>query len=689
MDEEKSKRISTKRLLALPIAAAIILIFILLWHVAYNHTVDVINTVQTTLIKTPSEVPQNMPWLAQLTVLKKVLTYLDQPKVLRYRWVGLSQTQDIYKAANAQYHAILHTKFLPYLESTLQQHIQLGLKRNKLALFDALKVYLTITSSSHYDKNVILSWYRRYWNLLYPHNAVLVADLLNYLHALLASNTALWEANPVLVQQAQKALQSLPLADLAFLELQGECEPVNVPVFSKNNIAGLFLKNAKIPAFFSDKVFKEIYNQKIPQIKTVLAKGNWVLGTKQGTLISGKQEVELVKKLRSIYLKFYTSAWAKTIVHIQLMPETTLPEAQAAIRQIIDPQSPLMQRVNIVLGNAGLDGGKTIKANKLISAVKNWLYAPRKRALITKPLMALQAYLDKITKAKDVTRAAYMAAVKRFQASGAKDPITLILQQAVKYPEPIRSWLTVAAKNSWKALLVEAKIYLDAVWHSLILPVYTNKIRDRYPVFHDADETISLKNFNTFFGPNGTIGGFYIYYLQFFVDMEANYWTLKKLDGEGINISRKALNMFIRASLIQQMFFTENPRKPSFRFVFTPLSFSSNLNKITINFGRQVYNVYSSTKKSKLFSWSGTDVDYVSIVFTENDGSTRRITFHGPWALFRLLNKSTIQISADPKVYTVIFKSGEDTGSFALTTEHRVNPFVPGIISKFRVPDRL
>lgn len=342
MYEGKLQKIATKRLLVFPISAGIILLFTVLWHFAYNRTVNAINAIQIVLTNASGDVPKEMPSLADLNVLSDILKHINQSKIARYRWIGLGQGYRIYKITDAQYRTVLHSKFTAYLKSTLVLHIQKGLGGNKLALFDALKVYLTITSPLHYDKNVIMSWYRRYWELIYPNNPVLVGRLQKHLYSLLQLKSRLWGADVILVQRVQEALQALSLPDLAFLELQGEYEPVDVPIFPKSVIAGVSLKNAKVSAFYSSENFKEIYKQKIPHIKSILAKGSWVLGAQKKTVVTAQEEAKLAEKVRSIYLKFYAAEWAKSLAYIQLTPEKTLSEVQAAIKEILDSDSQLM-----------------------------------------------------------------------------------------------------------------------------------------------------------------------------------------------------------------------------------------------------------------------------------------------------------------------------------------------------------
>ena len=266
----------------------------------------------------------------------------------------------------------------------------------------------------------------------------------------------------------------------------------------------------------------------------------------------------------------------------------------------------------------------------------------------------------------------------------------MLEELATEQPEPLKSWLNVIADHTWNTLLKNTSTYLDTTWQSLVLPIYNSEIKGRYPIFTDARESISLKNFNDFFGPNGTVGAFFITYVQPFVNMESNYWSLKKLNGQSVNISRKSLDTFIRASLIQQMFFTDNYNTPGFQFTLTPLSLSANIQNLMVNVGGQIYNVYQHTQhKSKKFFWPGNDSSFVSIIFTDNNANSKNIIIKDPWAFFRLLDQSNLKNLGDPRAFNMTLKSENNTASFKLSTNHRINPLVPGVIGMFRAPAQL
>jgi len=171
--------------------------------------------------------------------------------------------------------------------------------------------------------------------------------------------------------------------------------------------------------------------------------------------------------------------------------------------------------------------------------------------------------------------------------------------------------------------------------------------------------------------------------------MSSDYWTLKTINGKTLPISQKSIEMFIRASLIQQMFFTDNPSQPSFRFNLTPMSLSNNLVSFTLNLEDQLYEIAPTSRKTMSFTWPGKKIEKTSIVFNPANKNPVDITKTGFWSWFRLLDTATIQPTRNAKIYTITFKSGIYQAKFQVAADNLINPFIPSIINKFRCPNKL
>jgi type VI secretion system protein ImpL len=67
-------------------------------------------------------------------------------------------------------------------------------------------------------------------------------------------------------------------------------------------------------------------------------------------------------------------------------------------------------------------------------------------------------------------------------------------------------------------------------------------------------------------------------------------------------------------------------------------------------------------------------------------GGTGVLSETGPWAMFRLFARGTLQQAGSPEIYTLTFAIGERSATFELRAASVINPFAPGVLQEFRCP---
>jgi type VI secretion system protein ImpL len=58
----------------------------------------------------------------------------------------------------------------------------------------------------------------------------------------------------------------------------------------------------------------------------------------------------------------------------------------------------------------------------------------------------------------------------------------------------------------------------------------------------------------------------------------------------------------------------------------------------------------------------------------------------GPWAMFRLFGRGTLQQAGSPERYILTFALGDRRASFEIRAGSVMNPFAPGVLQDFRCP---
>ena len=683
------------RLIALPIAAVIITLATVAWHFSYQANANAIMSVaeKVNSIPTPTKTTKNIPWLHRLDQLETTIHHISSQRRQPYHWTGLGQGGNLKDEAVRTYNKLLTDKMQTYILDTLQQQIKQGIQDNTLKLYASLRIYLMLDNPKKYDRQSITHWFNHYWQQQYSKTPAIVNQLKKHLQELLQIPELKWPLQNKLIQQAQTTLQKTPLEKLAYLELQGQYRLVEVPIVENiPDSKAIDTSVLKIPEFFSADNFKAIYNQAIPTITQKLLRGDWVIGKTDTSSVSQSRQNQLTMQLRDLYLSNYVQAWDKIIPKIKFNTPTDMDQLQDALQLLTNKNSTLMQLLKLIVANATLKQANTlipVKEQKNITLLQNFVNRQPPYDAIQQKLKKLLLYVSEIDSAANGAKAGYNASIERLKKRGTDDPIRALINASKQTQAPIKQWLNVITQSSWKIILGNAKKYLDSIWQSFVLPQYNSKVVNHFPVYTDATEEMSLADFTAFFGPDGTVDAFFTYYLKPFVDMSKKYWTWIKVDGIGINIPQKNLDMFNRAGLIQQMFFSSDLNSPSTKFSLRPVKMASNTQSFVMNLEGETVPFTLSSSPTIAIKWPGPKPGLVTLRFTGELGQTQTRSFSGPWAWFKLLQLSNVATTRSAKRFRVTFSVGDYSADYVIVANSLINPFIPGIVEKFRCPNDL
>jgi type VI secretion system protein ImpL len=656
-----------------------------LWHIGYQQSVRALKKVQTEFQVIESAGTNSVLWPSQMAVLRQAISDIDQTHATDFRWLGLTQVAHLRKSMSAQYNALLTNAFQPYLQNMLENEIEDNINQNKpLEVYNALRTYLALTEKDKKNVAMIQQWFALRWHRESRNQSPQQVNFSLFIADLLKENKAIWP-NTVLVNKAQDFLKKHSLAEIAYLEIQGEYPPGNVPII--DNMSGesrIDLSNAFIPAFYSSQNFNEIYDHVIPQMVDRLDKTHGILGSVAVTALTPEQKKHLINEIRKLYLKYYTQAWQNEVTNIQIKSPQNLTELKQTIQLLTETPSRLMAIAKIAFDNATL-----LSTPAAMNTLKEFVNQKGIFMSLKQNLDALSSYIQPALQASDTAKASYQLASERMQNQKDLDALSQLFNTIQNYPEPIRSWLTTIANSTWRILLQHSREYLNNVWGTLVLPEYEQKIKNKYPIYKDGLADISIQDFIDFFGPNGFLQAFFQNHLQPFVNISGNYWTWAHKNGQSIGISQSDLEMFLRASLIQQMFFTDTSTAPSFRFTLSLVQLSTDDNLFTLNLGGQLIEIPSNDRTIHPLTWPGPNPTFTSIRLVSSNLQSPAITFTGPWSWFKLLDESQLDPTANPREFKLIFKVGDSTASFRMVADNLINPYLPGVLSKFRCPNNL
>lgn len=658
---------------------------------SFNHNLAAIKSATNMVTAIKQEQNNNDQLIKQLNMLLAMMGELSKVQTRWYHTVGLQEANSLNSNASALYYSLLEKQFANYLQHTVENQLQMNQNQNSSQLYATLKTYMMFADTQHYDKKAIHSWFRDYWQKITADTKKqnqLEIHLSNYLNKF----TPHLPINNQLVDNTRQILNSLSRAKLVLAILQNQYPRPAIKLFSnpENNLFS-DIPN-EIPAIFNIANFRDIYYTEILNTCKDFSNGNWVLGLPQTSeKFSDFVYNQLTNEVKALYLNEYAAIWGDILAKIKIDDLPNLPQIAKVVESLNNPQSPIIQLLTTIKTNTqpisnSIEFTQQVSSRFLaLSSLSDELLKNTHQF----PLTNLKEYLSKIINTNDMDKSCYEAARTRMENHNENDCISSVLQQAHLQPEPIQTWYTTIAAETWRLLLKNAENYLNRIWIATVYPQYEALLDKRYPLFKESTTEASLADFTNFFAVNGTMDTFFKNYLQPFVDNSRLYWEWKNIDGQRINIPQATLEMFIRAALIQKMFFPEDNRTPGINFSLVPVELSPNTQSFTLNLEGQTVIFQKDNEQIISLNWPGPQPNHVELSFVDDQGKKLNIAESGVWAWFKILDKCHLESTSNPKHYKLTFEINGTTAKYELFTSGIVNPFIPGILNAFRCPENL
>jgi type VI secretion system protein ImpL len=196
-----------------------------------------------------------------------------------------------------------------------------------------------------------------------------------------------------------------------------------------------------------------------------------------------------------------------------------------------------------------------------------------------------------------------------------------------------------------------------------------------------------LHDFGRVFGTGGLIDAFFKTYLSPIIDTARPTW--RWID-ETIGIPDEVLEQFQRASVIREAFFTGGGQIPAVEFELKPQSMDSRVDQLILDLGGQILDYRHGPLRSQRLRWPPPDGPArVRLVFTDSSGGGPSLTEEGPWAWFRVLDRSGLKATDQPELFNLTLKIAGMSARFELRAISVRNPFNLAELRGFQCPGRL
>lgn len=618
-----------------------------------------------------------------LNKLQLAVARLSQARQTWWSHLGFNETRQLNDLLRKVYYNAVVSTFVPQLQKTLETEMVTAAAAEPQKLYNVLKVYLMLGQPDKLDEQYVRDWFGNYWGKTLANAPEKQAEFKEKLAAILTYRIKI-KTDAQIIATARSTLNadSAPTVKAAYENLLRKYQGQEL-IFALTNERKL-----SISKMYTRDSFDQVLKEQIPSIvhTTNIQGTDWVLGTGITSVLPAAGSTNVVNELQSLYFENYVNAWMNLLQSVKLDQVSDLQAARQLLISLLDGDIQLLAllkaaQVNIAITDAPAN------FTQLANAKLGWLKEVDVVALRTSISNVIN-YFSSIFASDNANQAAFAATVARFQG-GKQDALSGLYALAAKQPEVVRGWLQNIADDCWRALLETTHQYIGAAWVTTVLPSYQQSIDNSYPIFKGSKRSISIEDFTKFFGVKGTMDKFFDSYLRPFVDTAQMYWVWKNVDGQTLNVPQEVLEVFIRAALIQKMFYADDKSALGARFSLKPLEMSPNAKLFILDLEGQKINYEYGQKKIDHLVWPGPTPNAVTVEFLTAAGSHVNTIQSDPWAWFRLLDKSNLHVIEGTNRFGLTFDLNGNAIRYELAPEREVNPFIQNITGSFHCPEKI
>ena len=285
----------------------------------------------------------------------------------------------------------------------------------------------------------------------------------------------------------------------------------------------------------------------------------------------------------------------------------------------------------------------------------------------------------------------YLMSVDSALKGGGTPPQSSLPQQikidAANAPEPIRSVLDNLAGNSARVSSLQLREGLSREVRAQVGEFCAQATAGRYPFEVNSARDVTLDDFAKLFGPNGKFEQMQTK-LAPYVDTSRKPWSFRPVDGVPLGADVGTLPQFQRAAVIRETFFGPGGGVVTTKLEFKPVEMDAALREITIDIDGQIVRYAHGPQIPAAVQWPGPRGTGVVRVMAQPAGSTGLVA-EGPWALYRLFDRVSIQPGASPEKFRAIFDIDGRKAVFDVTTSSVRNPFRLPELRGFQCPQGL
>ncbi len=566
----------------------------------------------------------------------------------------------------------LNDRYIPQLLTELE-HVITDNHQSQRVRYDALKIYLMFGSPERFSPKEIEAWFHAHWKTTQAPLALKNTALLT---RVVHQRAIAAPINQRIVRDIRNELNALPATylyySLAKLSFPEETQPIH--------IEGFALASNEVPVYLTKAGFQTMLSR-LPSIATQLQNDNWVLA---------RQDIgDLQTLLQQAYCYEYVVWWQKFMRHTRPNHVENYQQARA-LTEALHKTDSMTQLLSLIQQQLSPESGPNATVfNQYIASQFTELSLISHSAVLhlTETLDELDRFLSTLSIVNDHGKTAFTLTQARFQGDTLNNPLSTLYGYAHQLPAPVSEWAKNVADDTWFTLINDSRTYINQQWQLTVLPDYQRLIAQRYPFDNASTEDISLVDFDRFFSSHGTLNAFIEQYLKPFLDTSQPQWALKQSNNYVLPISPDVLNELIRANIVTNMFFPNAKDTSKIEFSLQKISLDPVVNRLQLSIGEHSLVDTQDSDSLTPFNWPQSNA---KLVLNSIEGKHYTLEELGPWAFFKMLQKVNVLVDEDdPGSLQILFEVNGNSGRYLLKTQNEVNPFTPGILNGFSLPEQI
>ncbi|MDE2368839.1 MAG: type VI secretion system membrane subunit TssM [Burkholderiales bacterium] len=651
---------------------------------------------------------------------------IDHPPLLNT--LGLYQGDKLDAAARIAYDRLLATQLAPRVARRLEERLRAAGKDNLEAAYEALKAYVMLYQSDHFDAAALKAWIDVDWDANLQSMPSEQRTLLDqHLDAMLALGPprAALVRDDALVASAREMLNAYPLEYRVYSRIKRQYRSGTVPDFTAAGAAGpnaaqVFQRASAEPltkgisGLYTRDGYRKVLLPGIAKtLPQLAAEESWVLGIRNDParvrdLALGNA---LNDKVRRLYFEDYIKTWDAYLADVRLVKLGGSDRALAVARLLGAVDSPLAgwlrgvsEQTTLVQAPGAAGALDKLAAQAKADAAKLAGAAPADTGgggplekMVDDHYAAIhRLFAGDPPPINDTTKLfadlyGQLAAVAAAKASKSPPPPGggggAAKVAAAQQPDLVRGMvdqLADAAEGQSRGAELQG---LSAELKP-IADICNRAITGRYPFASGSKADVLPDDFGQVFGAGGLLDDFYQRRLANLVDTSGAQWTYKPLTDGTRPVAPAALAEFQRAQRIRDVFFRGGGKAPALRFELRLSELDPSLKEIDLDIDGQLQKLLPGGPSISI-AWPSARLASVIRLTTGLGNAGPLVMTEGPWALFRLFDQFQVEPSGVPEKFSVVMNLGGKRARVDVIAASVFNPFQLREIKQFRCPATL